>query len=359
MPDIIFKTKGQEFGGWTGAKIQKSLYQMTGTFGLTTTDIYPGSFEKWNFSMGDECQISIDDQILITGYVEDILITYDPIKHNIQIAGRDKTGDLVDCCYASTPRQWTGQKILKVIRALCDPFGIDVDVDASVTSEVNQKTISETFKINEGETVFDSILRLCKKGILPVSYGNGKLILTGTGTEKTHDDLELGKNIKSGSIDQSNRDRFQTYLVKGQGKQQAGFFKSNESIAQPKHEYEDELINRYRPFIILSEGEEKDFKDIAKWECVQRAGMSRTINYEVQGWTQSNGKVWPLNTLAYVKDSFLGINKQMLIASVLFSIDNDLGAMTELTLVHPETFQLPSTNPTLSISSSVDNIFGT
>ena len=358
MPEIILKVAGKNYGGWTKAIIEKSLYQMTGTFGLTTTNIFPGNFRKWDFAMGDKCQVAIDDQILITGYVEDILISYDATNHNIQIAGRDRTGDLVDCSFISEPEGgWEGQKIINVIRALCDPFDIDVVVNDSVTVQANAKTTCNTFKINEGETVFDSIMRLCQmQGILPVSYGDGKLTLTGTGIERTKDNLELGKNIKSGSIEQSNRDRYQTYIVKGQGKKQKGFFKSLASTDQPKGEYTDNLITRYRPFVILAEssGEQADFQKRAEWECVNRAGKSRNIYYEVQGWTQSNGKVWPLNTLVLVKDPFLEINKDLLIANVRFSIDNDSGTMTELTITHPKSVELPPYNPTEEISTGID-----
>jgi len=355
--NLVLRVRGKEFQGWTAVTVQKSLYQMTGAFGLTSTDIFSKDFKKWNFSMGDECQVAINNQILITGYIEDILISYDAKNHNIQIAGRDKPGDLIDCSFVESAKKWDNQTIIKVIRDLCEPFNIDVEVDDSVSEQVSFKTPSKTFIVNEGETVFDSILRLSKaSGILPVSYGNGKLVLTGTGTEKAYDHLELGKNIKSGSIDQTNRERFQTYIVRGQGKQQKGFFKSVESIAQSKGEYLDELINRYRPLVILSDtgGEAQDFQNQSEWECVTRAGKSRTIYYEVQGWTQSNGKVWPLNALVKIKDSFLGINEEWLIAAVNFSLNNDTGAMTELKIVRPDAFKLPLYNPTKEMKSVSD-----
>jgi len=369
MPEIILRVEGKEFAGWTSAIVEKSLYQMTGTFGLTTTNKFPGNFKKWGFAMGSECQVAIDDQILITGYIEDILISYDAKNHNIQIAGRDKTGDLIDCSYIAEPKLWEGQKIIEVIRALCDPFSIEVIVSdpvidqadsITITEQTDSKTTCNSFKINEGETVFDSILRLCQmQAILPVSYGDGKLTLTRAGTEKTNDSLELGKNIKSGRIEQSNRDRFQTYIVKGQGKKQKGSLKSSESTDQVKGEYTDDLIdktNRYRPIVILAEekGEAKDFRIRAKWECINRAGKSRNIIYEIQGWTQSNGKVWPLNTLVQVKDHYLEINKKLLISKTKFSIDNEAGTMTELTIVPPETFQLPVFNPTDKMKAAAD-----
>jgi len=359
MSKISLNVNGKKFEGWTGVTVEKSLFQLTGAFGLSATDIFPGNAQKWGLAMGDECTVSIDNQILITGYIEDIPISYDASGHDIQIGGRDKTGDLVDCSFIEKAKEWKNQKIITVIRALCNPFDITVDIDDSVTEKANSKTASHTFKANEGDVVFDLIFKLCKmKGILPVSYGDGKLVLTGTGIETTYDTLELGKNILSGNINQSNRDRFQTYIVRGQGKQQQGFFKTPTVIAQSEGRYLDELINRHRPIVILPEfgGEQKDFQDRAEWECVTRAGNSRSIDYEVQGWTQSNGEVWPLNTLISVKDSFLEIDASLLIASINFVLNNESGTITRLTLVSPRTFELPppSKNPTKEISTGFD-----
>ncbi|KKM77204.1 hypothetical protein LCGC14_1372370, partial [marine sediment metagenome] len=183
----------------------------------------------------------------------------------------------------------------------------------------------------------------------------GKLYLTGTGTQKAKDSLEFGINILSGNISQSNRDRFQTYIVKGQGKKT-----DEKTIADASHpvaQHTDEIILRTRPIVIFAETtcDVGYCRDRAKWEAVNRAGQSRTIEYTVQGWTQSNGDVWPLNSLVQVRDSFLQINSTLLIASVNFTINNDQGTVTILTLMHPDAFTLPPTaEPIKKIKTGVD-----
>ena len=358
MNDIALHIKGKKFEGWTSANVQKSLYQMTGSFSLGVTDIFPNGPKKWSIKMGDECSVSINNQIIITGYIEDIPISYGPEDHSISFGGRDKTGDLIDCSFTETAKEWNSQKIVTIIEALCDPFGIDVVVDDSVETKANEKTAKDQFKINEGETVFDTIFRLCKpKGILPVSYGNGKLILTGTGTQKAADTLRFGENILSGSISQSDKDRFAEYIVKGQGETTS--WRTPTEAASPKGVYKDVIILKSRPWrkiVIWPESSSTIgyCKDLAKWECLNRAGKSRSVDYEVQGWTQSNGKVWPLNALVNVKDSFLDIDKKMLIASVGFSIDDTSGTKTRLNLVSPDTFEMPPINPTEEMSTGWD-----
>ena len=350
--NIELKINGLVYDGWLGVSVNKSLFNMTGTFGLSGTDIFPEDFTKWGFSIGDECKIEIDNQTIVNGYIEEIPISYDSEGHDIQISGRDKTCDLVDCSFIETTNEWKGRSIAQIITALCDPFGIDVVVDDSVSTEANQEP-KETFKAQMGMTIFEMIRPMLDiKGILPVSYADGKLTLTRTGIDKTNDSLELGKNILSGSINQSFIDRFNLYIVKGQGI--GNDDKDVPSYTGPEGQYEDEVILRYRPIIILPDNEINSSECVkrAKWEATNRAGQSTYVDYVVQGWIQSNGDVWPLNSLVQVKDSFLGINSTMLIASVLFECNNDSGKITRLSLVSPETFDYnPTRNTTKEIQS--------
>jgi prophage tail gpP-like protein len=372
MFDIVLHIKGKKFDGWTGANVMKSLYQMSGSFSLGATDTFPGDTKKWDIKMGDECSVSINDQTIITGYIEDIPISYDATSHSIEFSGRDKTGDLVDCSFSETSKEWKDQKVITIIEALCKPFNITVKLDNSVADQAatgsvmglkrkvstKKQTPKGTFKINEGETVFDTIFRLCKpKGILPVSYGDGKLVLTATGTQKVTDALVFGKNILSGSITQSDKERFAEYIIKGQGEK--SIFGTVTEASSPKAIYKDNIIVKTRPWRKIVIWPESSCtvgycQDLAKWEGMNRAGKSRSVDYEVQGWTQSDGKVWPLNALVKVKDSFLGINKEMLIASVNFIISNEGGTITRLNLVHPDTFNMPPYNPTEDMATGFD-----
>ena len=113
------------------------------------------------------------------------------------------------------------------------------------------------------------------------------------------------------------------------------------------------LVNKeqYRPLIIFSERatNDKECEDRAKWEASVRAGQSRKVEYEVQGWTQKNGMVWPLNSLVTVKDRILGIDGPMLISALDFSVDNTTGTVTKITVVHKDTFTLME-EPLIGIS---------
>jgi prophage tail gpP-like protein len=311
---------------------------MSGAFGFNITDKFPGNLSGWQLKMGDECTVTIGSKTLITGYIDQININYNSANHSIQISGRDKTGDLTDCSFASTPNEWKNLTVSQIISNLCTPFGVEIAVDSSVTTEAN--TIIPTFKANEGETVSDLISNLCKKkAILPISLGDGKLTLTRAGTNSLADSLVLGENIKEGSLEQNNMDRFSIYHVKGQGA--GGDTLSLGDFTQPSGSQEDEIINRYRPIVILSDqaSNNAECRNFARWEARVRAGRSRLPSYIVQGWTMADGNPWPLNSLVEVVDDFIGISEKFIISDISFTLDQS-GSETGLNLVKPETYDL-------------------
>jgi len=341
--EVILKVKGQAFHGWTSIMIDKSMYQITGSFGLATTDIYPGEAKKWNIILGDECIVEISNQKVITGYIEDINIDFDSENHNIQFGGRDKTGDLADCSFNEINKEWKGLSLANIVKNLCAPFKIEVVIDDSVVVDAN-KIINDFERSNEGDTVFDTIKDLSNmNGILPISYGDGKLTLTRAGVNyKAYDSLESGKNILDGHFDCSNKDRFQTYVVKSQDNgKDINLPWGPSGPSQSVGKSVDNIINRYRPIIIFAKDkcDSGTCQKLARWESNNRAGASRSLNYNVSGWIQSNGKVWPLNSMIQVKDKILGVNETLLISKVSFSID-ERGAITNVELVHPDTFTI-------------------
>lgn len=338
MSEVVLKVSGKEYAGWKSVKVNKSLNQLTGTFGFAATDIAPDKFSNWGISLGDECTVEIDNQLIINGYIDDLPISYDSNSHNIQISGRDKTEDLVDCSYVETSAQFKALTIQSIIENLCKPFGIKVSVDASVFSQA--VFIVSDFTVDQGMTVFEAMKPLLDtNAILPVSYADGKLTLTRAGTIKTSDTLELGKNILTGSINQSLKDRYSNYIVKGQGK--SSETKTTEVYTGAKGEVTDLTVPRYRPLLIIPDDPIEGNQDCvtrATWEANTRAGKSIAIQCTVQGWTQTNGQVWPLNAIVYVRDQFLGVNSEFLISEVSFSLGEGSAEITAMTLVHPETY---------------------
>jgi len=338
VSDIELNVNGILYGGWKSLQVDLSMNQLAGAFGFTATDLFPGQLTDWQIKMGDKCEVLLSGTVLITGYIDQVNVGYDATSHNIQIMGRDKTSDLVDCSFVSGTNEWKNISVESIIKRLCAPYDITVVVDDSVAADVSKK--EKSFKTNEGETVSEAILRLCEnKAVLPLTFGDGQLTLTRAGVTRAADTFVFGENIKVGNLNQNDMDRFSNYIVKAQSS-------GNDNLTlvdytQPIGNLEDDVINRYKPIVFLSDKsvDNAGAKNLARWEARNRAGRSRSLNYVVQGWLQSNDEPWKINQIAEVKDDFLNINKEYLISDLSFSLTEG-GSETSITLVHPDTYEL-------------------
>ena len=346
--NVVLIVNGVEYGGWKSIQVNQSLDQMCGTFGFLSSDKFIEGAREWDIKNGSPAKVQVDKQTIIDGYIDSIPLSYDAEGHDIQFLGRDRTGDLVDCSYVnqddSAKSEWLNTDLLSIIRDLCSPFGIDVVAD-SVEAEIDISAIIPKFSITQGATVSEMIRELCNvAGLLPVSVGDGNLTLTRSGANRVNEVLETGVNIKSASFDQDNKKRFSKYIVKGQGNPDP-FIVSFFGVTEPQGEAEDNVITRYRPTLILPETKVTDDSALkrARWEASNRAGRSRTLRYTVVGWTQANGDVWPLNGLVDVKDKIFDVNQKYLISGVNFTIDDESGTTTTITLVSPNTYNILTT----------------
>jgi len=358
---IVLKVGGKSFTGWTKAQVTRGLDQLAGAFNVQLTEPFPGRPDKWEIKLGDSCTVEAGGHQLLAGWIEEFPIEYTHDSHTVEIAGRDATGDLVDCSHAEdnfkkTVNEWLNVRVEKIIQALCAPFKITVLVDESAVQQA-QKTLDK-FKPNEGDSVSESILRICKSlAILPVSYGDGYLRLTRAGSESAIDSLELGRNVKRGVLYQSNTDRFGKYVVKGQAESKDEY--ELYSTTQPFGESPpDRLVTRHRPLVIIGDSklDKGACRERAEWEARVRAGNCRYYKYLVQGWLQSDGSPWPLNALVRVKDSILGVDDTLLIFAQQFLMDESQGTTTELAVCSPGKYEiLSSMHPLEKIKTSGDS----
>ena len=342
MPDhkIALQAGGTKYEGWESVRVTRSMGVVAGEFELRLYEQHSGAITDYRFGPGASCKILIDDQTVISGWIDDLNPDYSADHHEITVKGRDATADLADCSYIEDPQEWRNAPLLTIVTDICNPFSVGVTMAGVSPDKI------EHFKINPGDLALSAIVKVCRMAkALPLSYGDGRLTLTTAGQRTCSDRLVLGDNILAGNGTQSNRGRFSQYLVKGQGQgsnKEGWGHKEPEDYVYTKAETTDPVIQRYRPYLILpgSQGSRKQYKDLAEFEASRRAGQSRRITYTVQGWTQQSGDLWPLNAEVYVRDSFMGLNEKLLIESLDYTVDGSNGTRTTIGLVHPDAYAL-------------------
>ena len=319
---------------WQSVRIVRSLDAVSGSFEVGLTNDWSTAIAGGTFKPGQDVKLAIDDEVILTGFIDDVAVQYSTSEHAFTLRGRDATGQLVDCAADRGKTQFKDKTLTQICTSLCQPFGVGVIAKTDVGQPFKQ------IDVQQGEKVFEIIERLCAgRAVAATSDGNGNLVLARTGTTKSGR-LELGKNILTGNHERSWREQFSEYLVKGQAR--SGLNLAPATHTQPKAQATDpSLKGFFRPFTLLAEtqGDDAKFAERAKFEAARRAGAASKATYTVQGWRNggNTGALWQPNTLVDVVDKFAGINREMLITSVTFNKD-DSGTITTLGVTRPEAF---------------------
>lgn len=346
-PTLI--VNGTAYSGWKSATITQKLETIAGGFELTVSGNDPG---RLPISIGDACAITLgsgdDAPEVIKGSIDKVGASLE--SGEFSISGRDRAGVLVDSSAAAGiplgPFEYKEQAMLALARNLCAPFGVIVTKQEGVSLPVVPK-----FSIDPGETVFESITKLCKPaGVLPISDGSGGIILTRAGSRRCVTALHVAQghplirpgNVLAGSASFDASRRFRRYVVLAQ---QHGRDEVNGATAAAvRGEAVDSGSKGDRVLILRPQGVHSaaQAKTRAEWEATVRAAQSLSLSLTVQGWTQADGTPWPLNSLVQVFAPQLGLGTktvEMLITSVTFSLDINTGTTTALELTWPDAFK--------------------
>lgn len=379
LNEVSILVDGQVYKGWKSARIECSIEQISRAFALSVTDDFPGNESFRRLRPGQEAQLFIGSDVVCTGYITSTPIRYDAKSVTVQVQGKSKTVDLVDCCSpwaAIAPsgggagkksdswqdvkgvkettkpvqpaktvnKSWHNQTAKQIIADLCAPYSIRVVCEVK---DLNTKLVN--FTVNPGEKVFESINRLLTKENLIVTDNEyGDLVITEPGfAGKCSDSLEVGKNILSGSANFDLSKVFSTYVVLGQHK--GSDLEFGKEVCQDKGLSVDDRMDRYRLLVIKDTGQSSNSltKNRAEFEKNLRYAQTQQSTHAIQAWRDSKGGLWRLNSLASLSDRLLGMKGAYLISRVVFSLDSS-GSKTELTSIDPTAYQRQAVKQTSS-----------
>ena len=382
-PSIIITVNGLQLKRWTSFSLTKDLDELSNSFSASFTSGHDLAViqDWWKIHLGDPCEIELAGDVVMYGWIEEVVVDYTEDTHKLTLSGRDRLCDLVDCS-PIVKTEWWGERASVIIQDLCTPFGIPVNFSPGIQERMNE-VISEQVKVNEGDSAFDTISRICNyKAVLPTSDGGHTLKISAEGTRRATSPLKIGYNILQATSSEHNSERFNHYIVKASEKGS-----NNTDVietAQAQGEADDSRISRYRPLVIISDksANSADCEVRAQWEAVIRAGKSRQVHYLVPGWTQRDGSLWNVNMIVEIDDPILGIDTSKtktprgqpygvssddiypyarpygaLISKIEFTFDEEEGSLTLLTVVDSFTYcPFPDVNA-LSFGTALSDDF--
>jgi prophage tail gpP-like protein len=335
MPDIALTVNSRAYAGWKTARVTRGIESISGGFELSVSDRWEAGSAPWPIYEGDECTLSLAGITVITGYVDKRSVSYGAGEHALSVSGRDKAGALVDNSYLGPPWEWLNTPVLTVAQRVAEQQDVAVSLAAGLSPGASPAKIS----VDPGDSCHNVIEKLCRKaGVLAVSDGAGRVVLMRPGSTRTVTELVEGENILSASADFDGSARFRRYVVLGQHQGTDQF--SGTNAAAVRGEATDAGVTRAsRVLLVRPEGNvtTDSARRRAEWEATVRAARGDAVSITVQGWTQGNGVLWPVNALVRVRSPSLGVDGDMLISQVVYSVGED-GTKTALTLRRPDAF---------------------
>lgn len=384
---VSIEVDGTQYGGWKSARIDIGIDRVCRGFVLSVTDSFPGNTKFSRLQPGQKVTLKIGTETVCTGYITSTPISYDAKSISIQIQGKSKTVDLVDCCSPwaavlpkrtanssaadqwsdvktegknATPEvrssksvntSWHNQTTAQIISDLCAPYGIKVICEIE---DFNSKLTN--FTVNPGEKVVDSINRLLTKENLVITDNEfGDLVITNPAkTISEFEYLEIGKNILSGSANFDTSKTFSTYAVLGQHK--GSDLEFGKLASQDKGIAYEPSVQRYRLLVIKDTGQSSCSiaRNRAQFEQNFRKAQVFESTHTVQGWRQSNQKLWRVNTQVKITDPILNLSGIYLIRELSFTIDSS-GLKTVITTISPDAYMRTGANQKQSVNKPNEN----
>lgn len=322
----------REISGWDSVSLGLSLSTLCNGFQISQ---FPAEGLGYPLLLpGDPVKIYVDDELVIDGYVDGSAPAFSANSHTIEISGREKTADLVDCSFEKYGTNWKNKTAAQIISAICAAFGLSFSPNGISPGKPLPKFCAEP-----GSSCADMITDVCRqRDLLCASFGTGKLMFYDDSKYGYADDaLEQGVNLISGSASFSNEERFSLYSV----------LCSSEPGCKRAGSACDPSIGRTRPLVIVegNYGSIDSAEKRAEQEAHIRAAKSAECSVEVQGWRQKTGRreIWKPGLLVMTRiPAFFGnVDVEMLVNAVELGYDSS-GESTSLSLVRPDFYARPT-----------------
>ncbi|MDT7952838.1 MAG: contractile injection system protein, VgrG/Pvc8 family [Acetobacteraceae bacterium] len=341
---------GATYAGWTEIEVERGIDRCVSHFDIGVSERWVGRDQAWRILPFQPCTVAIGPDVILTGYVDAYEPRFGRAEHGVRIRGRSKTEDLVDCTPDVPSGQFSGYTVAAIARSICALFGIAVIVQTPQADVVVANT-----QLQRCESAFGFLERLGRlAGVLLCDDAHGNLVLTTAGSARASGALAQGRNIEQahGRLDVAKR--FSDYTVKGQaGLSAAGAASSwggaggvgsttpapaGKVQTQQRAAAHDPGVPRYRPRVTLAESQltASGMQLRANWQRQYAFGQSLKATITVQGWRQPDGSLWAINQLVPVTSDFLGVDQDLLVVKVKYTLGERGGALTVLDVGPPE-----------------------
>lgn len=350
VPRISITVRGangyEKLSGWEGLSIEKSIDSAGDGFAFRFP-YDPNSENKNRFRpFGTQAvKVYVDDELLITGYVENVGASTGVNNRSLEIQGRSVTGTLVDWSagYVYDPNkpvsqletafQFEGMKFNDIARRVSGPNEVIAEPDAGPFPDV---------AIEPGQSIFQFLSSLAAaNGLWARTTPQGGLrFVKIKKTAPVADLIEGTSPVTSVSTGHDVTQRFRGFIAVAQ---EDG---NPEVSATAEDTYMALGIRGVKIIQPLQRSE--NYKNTAEFARARSLINSYVATVNVTGWTHG-GAFWkPGETVRlYAPGAFVNQYTPLIIKRANFKLDENSGQTTTLDLTFPEAYEnrLPEVLP--------------
>jgi prophage tail gpP-like protein len=334
--DVHLVVERKTISGWQRVQITRGIEIMPSSFDLMLTERYPGEADQIDVKAGDFCIVMIGSTLVMTGYIDRRVASIGPQGNVVQITGRSRCCDLVDC--SIDPDQLPNMQIsqgtaLSVATLLAAQYGIDVQQLGTPNAQILPQ-----LNLNLGETPYTWIEQVCRyTAQLCYDEVDGSLNISSVNVGAMASGFAEGWNIEAAQGMQAMDQRYSdidVFLTATQTLREAG-------PLPPLVSVQDQTVSRFRKLIIISEQATlgANFaQQRGNWELARRYGRSQACSLVCDSWRDKAGTLWHVNCTAPLDVPHLKLTaKTWLISQITFRRDEG-GTHADVVLMPPEAF---------------------
>jgi len=343
------EVNGVQYTNFVSASCELRLDSLSSAFSFNA--VAPEG-QAMPFKGGEACKVIVDNEPVLTGFIEVVDVDYSGSDHTITVSGRDKTADLLDSTIdVINDIRGDGLTLKELIEKVIDHLGLDI----KVIDQVNPDPFNATEDIaapEPSDNAFDFIEKYSRKRhVLLTSNADGNVVITANSGVNAEGAVQhvIGaedNNVINASFSYDTTGRYNNYKLTSSlnpvALNQAGDT-DLASVVSQSDGVSDPDIRKGRQMVIISENpfSKGSCRERAKWEAdIRRArGLiySATVPlYRVDG---EEGDLWQINKVYRVVDDYIGKIEPMLCNSIIFSL-SDEGRNTELGFVGQNAYKL-------------------
>jgi prophage tail gpP-like protein len=336
---------GIAWGGWEEVSIMRGVETVPSSFTFMGTERYPGDAggNTVDIKPRTPCVIKVGADVVLTGYVDltDRIVT--PEQHTVEVAGRSKLADLLDCSGFVKQWQFNNLTLLTLAKIICAPFGISVTAPDGDTAAMPTVALLVT---ETGYEMLEETARYMTKLLYDGTDGN--LIIASLGDNTHSSGVVEGQNVQRmrGTFNAAEMMTeiaavYQDTAILSAGTDDTTYLQYVQNALATDKNWPKRADGgaRFRPLLIISE-QGSGFADVVprriKWEMGRRTGRAQVVTVTVDTWRDSSGKLWTPNWKVPVAlPSLKLVSDTWLITSVNYQKDEQ-GTRAELTLMPPD-----------------------